>query len=224
MNTPHYQQALGRNIAAERRRRGRSQPELDQTINRSVAWILPGRARRAQGGSHVGAGNPRHRTRCPAGRAGRRGTRRRRGDRGTTGRPRLAPGAVRYPCPARHAQRPPPARTRNAPQPSPPGMGPDPRRAVHRPDGFAARPDPGPWKPPPGQPASPSGPRCANYWPPPTRPARPRWPSSASPKPPGSPPTAPWPQPNGQTTPCSSAAGAFRLVFVFLAARHHYKL
>ena len=39
MNTPGYQQALGRKIAAERRRRGLSQPELARMIDRSVAWV-----------------------------------------------------------------------------------------------------------------------------------------------------------------------------------------
>ena len=39
MNSPGYQQALGRKIAAERRRRGLSQPELAQMIGRSVAWV-----------------------------------------------------------------------------------------------------------------------------------------------------------------------------------------
>ena len=39
MTTPSYQQALGRKIAAERRRRGLSQPELAQMIGRSVAWV-----------------------------------------------------------------------------------------------------------------------------------------------------------------------------------------
>ena len=39
MSTPDYQQALGRKIAAERRRRGLSQPELARMINRSVAWV-----------------------------------------------------------------------------------------------------------------------------------------------------------------------------------------
>jgi transcriptional regulator with XRE-family HTH domain len=39
LNTPGYQQALGRKIAAERHRRGLSQPELARMINRSVAWV-----------------------------------------------------------------------------------------------------------------------------------------------------------------------------------------
>jgi DNA-binding XRE family transcriptional regulator len=39
VNTPAYQQALGRKIAAERRRRGLSQPELAKMIGRSVAWV-----------------------------------------------------------------------------------------------------------------------------------------------------------------------------------------
>jgi transcriptional regulator with XRE-family HTH domain len=39
VSTPAYQQALGRKIAAERRRRGLSQPELAQMIGRSVAWV-----------------------------------------------------------------------------------------------------------------------------------------------------------------------------------------
>ena len=39
MSTPGYQQALGRKIAAERRRRGLSQPELARMIDRSVAWV-----------------------------------------------------------------------------------------------------------------------------------------------------------------------------------------
>ena len=39
MSTPDYQQALGRKIAAERRRRGLSQPELAKMIGRSVAWV-----------------------------------------------------------------------------------------------------------------------------------------------------------------------------------------
>ena len=39
MTTPDYQLALGRKIAAERRRRGLSQPELARMIDRSVAWV-----------------------------------------------------------------------------------------------------------------------------------------------------------------------------------------
>jgi transcriptional regulator with XRE-family HTH domain len=39
VTTPNYQQALGRKIAAERRRRGLSQPELARMIGRSVAWV-----------------------------------------------------------------------------------------------------------------------------------------------------------------------------------------
>jgi tetratricopeptide (TPR) repeat protein len=39
VTTPDYQQALGRRIAAERRRRGLSQPELARIIGRSVAWV-----------------------------------------------------------------------------------------------------------------------------------------------------------------------------------------
>ncbi len=39
MTTSSYQQALGRKIAAERRRRGLSQPELARVIDRSVAWV-----------------------------------------------------------------------------------------------------------------------------------------------------------------------------------------
>lgn len=39
MTTADYQQALGRKIAAERRRRGLSQPELARMIGRSVAWV-----------------------------------------------------------------------------------------------------------------------------------------------------------------------------------------
>lgn len=39
MSTPDYQQALGRKIAAERHRRGLSQPELARIIGRSVAWV-----------------------------------------------------------------------------------------------------------------------------------------------------------------------------------------
>ena len=39
MSTPDYQQALGRKIAAERHRRGLSQPELARMIDRSVAWV-----------------------------------------------------------------------------------------------------------------------------------------------------------------------------------------
>ena len=37
--TPDYQQALGRKIAAKRRRRGLSQPELARMVDRSVAWV-----------------------------------------------------------------------------------------------------------------------------------------------------------------------------------------
>ena len=37
--TTDYQKALGRKIAAERRRRGLSQPELARLIDRSVAWV-----------------------------------------------------------------------------------------------------------------------------------------------------------------------------------------
>jgi transcriptional regulator with XRE-family HTH domain len=39
MSASDYQQALGRKIAAERRRRGLSQPELARMIDRSVAWV-----------------------------------------------------------------------------------------------------------------------------------------------------------------------------------------
>jgi transcriptional regulator with XRE-family HTH domain/tetratricopeptide (TPR) repeat protein len=39
VSTPTYPQALGRKIAAERRRRGLSQPELARLIGRSVAWV-----------------------------------------------------------------------------------------------------------------------------------------------------------------------------------------
>ena len=39
MTTLSYQQALGRKIAAERHRRGLSQPELARLIGRSVAWV-----------------------------------------------------------------------------------------------------------------------------------------------------------------------------------------
>ncbi len=39
MTTPDYQKALGRKIAAERHRRGLSQPELARMLDRSVAWI-----------------------------------------------------------------------------------------------------------------------------------------------------------------------------------------
>jgi transcriptional regulator with XRE-family HTH domain len=39
VSTPEHQQALGRKIAAERRRRGLSQPELARMIGRSVAWV-----------------------------------------------------------------------------------------------------------------------------------------------------------------------------------------
>jgi transcriptional regulator with XRE-family HTH domain len=39
VSTPNYQQTLGRKIAAERRRRGLSQPELARLLGRSVAWV-----------------------------------------------------------------------------------------------------------------------------------------------------------------------------------------
>jgi transcriptional regulator with XRE-family HTH domain len=39
VSTPDYQQALGQKIAAERRRRGLSQPELARMLGRSVAWV-----------------------------------------------------------------------------------------------------------------------------------------------------------------------------------------
>jgi transcriptional regulator with XRE-family HTH domain len=39
VTTPDYQKALGRKIAAERHRRGLSQPELARMLDRSVAWI-----------------------------------------------------------------------------------------------------------------------------------------------------------------------------------------
>jgi transcriptional regulator with XRE-family HTH domain len=39
VSSPSYQQALGRKIAAERRRRGPSQPELAWLLGRSVAWV-----------------------------------------------------------------------------------------------------------------------------------------------------------------------------------------
>lgn len=39
MSTPDYRVALGRKIADQRRRRGLSQPELARMIDRSVAWV-----------------------------------------------------------------------------------------------------------------------------------------------------------------------------------------
>jgi transcriptional regulator with XRE-family HTH domain len=39
VTSPDYQKSLGRRIAAERRRRGLSQPELARMIERSVAWV-----------------------------------------------------------------------------------------------------------------------------------------------------------------------------------------
>jgi transcriptional regulator with XRE-family HTH domain len=39
VTTLDYQKALGRKIAAERRRRGLSQPELARMVDRSVAWV-----------------------------------------------------------------------------------------------------------------------------------------------------------------------------------------
>ena len=39
MTTQDYQKALGRKIATERRRRGLSQPELARMVDRSVAWV-----------------------------------------------------------------------------------------------------------------------------------------------------------------------------------------
>jgi transcriptional regulator with XRE-family HTH domain len=39
VSTPDYQQAVGRKIAAERHRRGLSQPALARLIGRSVAWV-----------------------------------------------------------------------------------------------------------------------------------------------------------------------------------------
>ena len=39
MTTPNYQKALGKKIAAERRRRSLSQPELARMIDRSVALV-----------------------------------------------------------------------------------------------------------------------------------------------------------------------------------------
>lgn len=39
MSTPDYQQALGKKIAAERKRRGLSQPDLAKMVGRSVAWV-----------------------------------------------------------------------------------------------------------------------------------------------------------------------------------------
>jgi transcriptional regulator with XRE-family HTH domain len=39
VTAPTYQQALGRKIASERRRRGLSQPELARMVDRSVAWV-----------------------------------------------------------------------------------------------------------------------------------------------------------------------------------------
>jgi transcriptional regulator with XRE-family HTH domain len=39
VSTPDYQRALGRKIAAERKRRGLSQPDLAKMIGRSVAWV-----------------------------------------------------------------------------------------------------------------------------------------------------------------------------------------
>lgn len=39
MSTPDYQVALGRKIAEQRKRRGLSQPELARMVGRSVAWV-----------------------------------------------------------------------------------------------------------------------------------------------------------------------------------------
>ena len=39
MTTADYQKALGQKIAAERHRRGLSQPELARMVGRSVAWV-----------------------------------------------------------------------------------------------------------------------------------------------------------------------------------------
>jgi transcriptional regulator with XRE-family HTH domain len=39
VTSPEYQKALGRRLAAERRRRGLPQPELARMIDRSVAWV-----------------------------------------------------------------------------------------------------------------------------------------------------------------------------------------
>jgi transcriptional regulator with XRE-family HTH domain len=39
VTTPDYQKALGQKIAAERHRRGLSQPELARMVDRSVAWV-----------------------------------------------------------------------------------------------------------------------------------------------------------------------------------------
>jgi transcriptional regulator with XRE-family HTH domain len=39
VSTPDYQRALGRKIAAERKRRGLSQPDLAKMVGRSVAWV-----------------------------------------------------------------------------------------------------------------------------------------------------------------------------------------
>jgi transcriptional regulator with XRE-family HTH domain len=39
VSTPDYQRALGRKIAAERKRRGLSQPDVAKMIGRSVAWV-----------------------------------------------------------------------------------------------------------------------------------------------------------------------------------------
>jgi transcriptional regulator with XRE-family HTH domain len=142
LSTPHYQQALGRKIAAERRRRGLSQPELARMIDRSVAWVsqVERGVRKVDRMSvleilaaALDVPLAELAAEAPVVAA-------------VTEEPPDARGLrlvlSRGPCLARHAQRPSAARTRHAPQQSPPGVGPNPRRALHRPDRFAARPDP----------------------------------------------------------------------------------
>ena len=57
MTTPDYQKALGRKIAAERRRRGLSQPELARMFDRSVAWVSQVERGVQHGGKRIALGH-----------------------------------------------------------------------------------------------------------------------------------------------------------------------
>ena len=66
-----------------------------------------------------------------------------------------------------------------------------------------------------------TGQPCSSCSPRPIRRARLRWPSWTSRRRRGSLPTAAWPPPSGRVIPLLVAAGAFRLVIVFLGARYY---
>ncbi len=107
MSSPDYQKALGRKIAAERRRRGLSQPELARMIDRSVAWVSQvergvRKVDRMSVLETVAAALD-----IPLAELAAEAPVVAAVTRGTTGRGWPAAGPVRRSCAARHARRPP---------------------------------------------------------------------------------------------------------------------